>query len=86
MSTTLQSLAADSKRVLADDSGPAGRDRVAGLLSAALRDPAFVREVFARPVSERQVMYEDPQLGFCILAHEYPGPREAKTPDFKRFP
>jgi len=81
MTHTLQSLAAQSKRVLSEDPGPAGRTRVAGLLSAALRDDAFLREVFAKPVGERQVVYEDAGLGFCILAHEYPVAREGKPHD-----
>ncbi|MEJ6020735.1 hypothetical protein [Ramlibacter sp. PS4R-6] len=81
MATTLQSLAAGCKRALFEDAGPAGRTRAAGLLSAALRDTGFVKEVFARPVGERQVAYEDPQLGFCILAHESSHAREGKPHD-----
>ncbi|HJV63660.1 MAG TPA: hypothetical protein VJ743_22115 [Albitalea sp.] len=71
MSMTLDSLARSCKNVLAADDTPAGRTRVASLLSEALKDPAFVREVFARPVGERKIAYEDADLGFCILAHEY---------------
>jgi hypothetical protein len=81
MTTSLQSLAEGSKRVLSEDNGPAGRARVANLLSAALRDTAFVRELFAQPVGERQVAYQDPDLGFCILVHEYPVAREGKPHD-----
>jgi hypothetical protein len=81
MTTTLQSLADGCRRALSGDPGPAGRSQVASLLSAALRDTAFVREVFAAPVGERQVAYQDPDLGFCILVHEYPGAREGKPHD-----
>jgi hypothetical protein len=81
MTHTLQSLAAGCKGILARDAGPAGRTQVAGALSAALRDRDFVREIFARPVGERQVVYQDPDLGFCILAHEYTKAREGKPHD-----
>ena len=32
-------------------------------------------------VPERKVIYEDPELGFCILAHVYKGPRESNPHD-----
>jgi len=30
---------------------------------------------------ERKVLYEDPKLGFCILAHNYQGARESAPHD-----
>lgn len=71
MSTTLASLAGASRQILESNDTPAGREQVASLLRDALRDPAFVREVFSGPVGERGIVHEDPQLGFCILVHEY---------------
>lgn len=81
MSMTLDALASECKRILTVENTPGGRKRVAGLLSQALRDPAFVREQFASPVGERKVAYQDPDLGFCILVHEYRHAREGKPHD-----
>lgn len=81
MPMTLESLARDCRRVLASDNTPAGRERVAALLAQALRDPAFVRDQFANAVPERKVIYEDPELGFCLLAHEYHDAREGGAHD-----
>jgi len=75
MPITLASLARDCRHVLLSDNSPAGRARVAALVAEALRDPAFLRSQFAGTVPERKILYEDPDLGFCILAHEYHGAR-----------
>src|SRR5262249_10132353 len=32
-------------------------------------------------VPERKIIYEDPQLGFCILAHSYQGAKESQPHD-----
>jgi len=32
-------------------------------------------------VPERKILYTDPELGFCILAHNYQGARESKPHD-----
>jgi hypothetical protein len=78
---TLESLAARCREVLAGDDTPAGRARVAALLAGALADPAFVPALFAADTPERKIVYEDPELGFCILAHEYRGAKESKPHD-----
>lgn len=75
MTTTLASLARDCHQVLAADNTPAGRQRVAALVAQALRDPAFVQAQFPAGAPERKVIYQDADLGFCILAHEYRGPK-----------
>ncbi len=33
------------------------------------------------PTPERKVIYQDPELGFCILAHAYEGTKESKPHD-----
>ena len=81
MTHTLDSLSSTCHELLAAGDTPVARRRVADALSRALRDPAFVPDVFARPVGERKVTWQDPQLGFCILAHEYGEPREGKPHD-----
>jgi len=32
-------------------------------------------------VPERKILYEDPELGFCILAHAYKGAKESQPHD-----
>jgi hypothetical protein len=32
-------------------------------------------------VPERKILYEDPELGFCILAHNYTGAKESNPHD-----
>lgn len=81
MPATLASLAADCRRILAANDTPAGRAQVASLVAQVLRDGAFLREQFAPGMPERKILYEDPELGFCILAHEYRGAKEGGPHD-----
>ncbi|MEO7150151.1 MAG: hypothetical protein ABIX46_00335 [Burkholderiaceae bacterium] len=71
MTRSLDAFASQVRDTLQADDGPAGRERVADLLRAALRDPGFVEPLFDADAPERRIVYEDPQLGFCILAHRY---------------
>jgi predicted metal-dependent enzyme (double-stranded beta helix superfamily) len=81
MALTLDEFAARCHAILARDATPAGREQVAGLLREALRDEAFVASQFGPDAPERRVVYQDPQLGFCILAHAYPDARESPPHD-----
>lgn len=72
MSYTLEQLAADCHDTLAADPGPAGRETVRRHLERALADAAFVDDhLGAHTTAPRSVLYEDPELGFCIVAHVY---------------
>jgi predicted metal-dependent enzyme (double-stranded beta helix superfamily) len=77
MSHTLDSFAARVRDILRKEDNPAGREKVAALLRDALGDRPFVESLFDADSPERKVLYEDPQLGFCILAHRYLGPRQS---------
>jgi hypothetical protein len=68
MSYTLDRLAAECRRVLAVDPGPAGREKLRRLVAKICKDKAFVA-AYVEGASERDLLYEDPELGFCILAH-----------------
>ena len=81
MSETLQSFAAKSREILMAENNPKGRAKVAVMLQKALQDPAFVAEQFDDGTPERKILYEDPDLGFCILAHNYKGPKQSAPHD-----
>jgi hypothetical protein len=81
MTMTLDALALECRRLLQAHDAPTGRAQVAALLGRALRDPEFVRAQFSGGLPERKVLYEDPELGFCILGHQYHGPKEGGPHD-----
>ncbi|MDB5873729.1 MAG: hypothetical protein JWQ07_3171 [Ramlibacter sp.] len=81
MSHTLASFAARCREILEREDNPAGRNKVAALLQEALKDKEFVAAQFDDASPERKIVYEDPQLGFCILAHNYRGPKESAPHD-----
>jgi predicted metal-dependent enzyme (double-stranded beta helix superfamily) len=81
MPLTLSTFAADIRRVLQEDAGPAGREQVAALLRDALQDRVFVESLFDADSPERRIVHEDPQLGFCILAHRYTDARQGGPHD-----
>lgn len=81
MPFTLESLAAGVRAVLQRDATPAGREQVAALLRDALQDRPFVESLFDADAPERRIAYEDPRLGFCILAHRYTDARQGGPHD-----
>lgn len=76
MGYTLEQFSAACHRILTDDRGPEGREQVSVLLQDLLKDEKFLATHLADDVPERKILYEDPALGFCILAHVY---RSAKA-------
>lgn len=78
---TLELLAAQIREVLVRENSPVSREQVAGLLKSALRDQSFITSQFVNDVGQRKVMYEDPNLGFCIVAHEYHGAKSSGPHD-----
>jgi hypothetical protein len=72
MSYTLEELAADIRAALKADPGPAGKTQVCKHVSKALLDKDFVaRHLTEDQCKPRKVLYEDPELGFCICGHVY---------------
>ena len=68
MTYDLDRFIADCRALLRQDPGPAGREKVRQNLEQLLSNPDFIaRYREAKPGLE--VLYEDPQLGFQILAH-----------------
>ena len=71
MTSTLESFAAKCHDLLKAEPGPAGREKVRALLETTLTDEAFVSRYLDDRTPERKILYEDPELRFCILAHAY---------------
>ena len=69
MAHTLERFAADCHRILKADSSPTGQQKVCSLLQDVLKDDDFVAANLGDDVPARKVLYEDPELGFCILGH-----------------
>jgi hypothetical protein len=81
MSFTLDQFASECRRFLKADPGPAGRARVLDLVREILKDEEFLAAYINDKTPDRQVIYEDPELGFCICAHMNRSAREANPHD-----
>jgi hypothetical protein len=84
MSYTLDQLAADIRAALTADPGPTGKAKVGRCVSRALTDRGFIARHLkdrAPGANPREVLYEDPQLGFCICGHVYDGPANGSPHD-----
>lgn len=82
MAYTLEQLSADIRSALKTDAGPAGKQAVCALVSKVLRDEDFVaKHLTAEQCRPRKVLYEDPELGFCICGHVYETPAHGAPHD-----
>jgi hypothetical protein len=81
MSYTLEQFATRCHDMLKAHPGRAGREQVCSLLQEVLQDVQFVATYLGDDVPERKMLYEDPELGFCILAHAYTGAKESPPHD-----
>jgi predicted metal-dependent enzyme (double-stranded beta helix superfamily) len=81
MMPTLQQFAAECRTILRSEPGPSGRRQICMRLEELLRNPEFVSQNLDEQTPERQVLYEDPDLGFCLLAHSYKGPKDSPPHD-----
>jgi hypothetical protein len=72
MAYTLEQLSADIRTALKADAGVAGKQAVCELVSKVLLDRDFVaNHLTAEQCRPRKVLYEDPELGFCVCGHVY---------------
>lgn len=81
MEQILSDLATRCGDLLKANPGPAGRERVAALLSELLADPVNRDTLVPPTTGERDLLYQDPDLGFCILAHVYDSPKASSPHD-----
>lgn len=82
MAYTIAQFAADSRAALLEDCGPAGRELVRQFTARACADADFVAAHFGpKESAERKLLYQDPDLHFCILAHVHTGPTNSAPHD-----
>ncbi|HEY5543043.1 MAG TPA: hypothetical protein VIM04_07290 [Candidatus Binatia bacterium] len=81
MGYTLETFAADVHKVLREDHSRAGREKVRELVQEALKDEKFIQSYVNDNTPDRQVIYEDAELGFCVCAHVNRDAREANPHD-----
>ena len=81
MTYTLEIFATEVRSLLQRDPTPTGREKVRELVEEALKDNQFIKEYINDNTPERQVIYEDPDLGFCVCAHVNRDAREANPHD-----
>jgi predicted metal-dependent enzyme (double-stranded beta helix superfamily) len=79
--TTVAEFAQSCHDALKAEPGPAGRKKVAAMMQEVLKDERFIAAHFSDKTSERHLLYEDPELGFCILAHNHTGPKDSPPHD-----
>jgi len=84
MTYTLEGLAADIRKALGTQPGRAGKEQICRAVSQALGDGAFIATHLkerTHGANPREVLYEDPELGFCICGHVYEGSANGKPHD-----
>ena len=81
MNRVLFDLSQKCRTWLVENPGPDGRKKIAAYLEQLLKDQDAIDNLVPITTSERDLLYQDPDLGFCILAHNYPGPKTAPPHD-----
>ena len=81
MSQTIEQLGKAFHDILKAENNPAGRSKVSKLLQEVLKDQGFVSKYIPDETPERKILYEDKELGFCILAHHYRGAKTSNPHD-----
>ncbi len=81
MAISLEEFADDCRVLLKAEPGPAGREKICRRLEDVLKDEAFIASAIQDDSPERKVLYQDPELGFCIVAHNYAGAKDSTPHD-----
>ncbi len=82
MAITLEQLSTDIRAALKADAGLAGKQAICTIVEKVLRDEDFVaKHLTAEQCKPRKVLYEDPELGFCICGHVYEKPAHGAPHD-----
>ena len=79
MGQVLDQFAAECHDILKQDSSTAGLEKVRqGLEKFLVSDEVLNEHLGPDADSERNIIYEDAELGFCIIAHVYKGRKAAR--------
>jgi hypothetical protein len=81
MKHDLEQFSAACHAILKEDPGVEGRKKVCALVRDVLKDDDFIKTYLTDDVPERKVLYEDPELGFCILGHVYHDAKDSNPHD-----
>lgn len=82
MSDKIQRFGREARHILKADPGPAGIEKVRARLEPLLVDREVVGTYLGPDNNaKRKVIYEDPELGFLVLAHVFEGANEAPPHD-----
>ena len=81
MGYSLEQFSSECHRILKQDAGVEGRKKICTLVKDVLKDDDFVKTHLGDDVPDRKVLYEDPELGFCILAHVNHGAKDSYPHD-----
>ena len=81
MNKVLSDLSQTCRKLLIENPGPEGRKLVAAHLQHLLRDADAAETLVPVTAGERDLLYQDPELGFCILAHNFAGPKTTPPHD-----
>ena len=81
MPHTLEDFAARCRAILMADNTSAGREKVCAVVREYLTYPDFIAAHLKDDGPERKVLYEDPDLRFCILGHVYHGAKNSSPHD-----
>lgn len=82
MEYTLDQFALDCRTALREQETPLARETIRECCTRACNDDGFVAAHFGPDnTSARKVLYEDPELGFCILSHVHEGTGDSRPHD-----
>lgn len=73
MAQIIDQFARQCSTLLKTEPGPAGRQKACDLLKQMLANKAFIDATIAEATSDHHLLYEDPELKFCIFAERRTG-------------
>ncbi len=81
MHKTLSDLAQYCRHILQETPQGDGLAKIAAHLQTILANPENIETLIPDGTGERDLLYEDPDLGFCILAHSFDGAKTSPPHD-----